>query len=132
VQLIVELGSTVGYCTRVDEAVFNAASSVSGCGPAFIFMVIQALADGGVLNGLSRDLSLKLAAEMVKGSAQLFLAGDKHLGQLKDEVCSPAGTTIAGVRELEKSGVTSAFMEAISASTRRALELSTLGENNSK
>uniref|UniRef100_A0A915DZL7 Pyrroline-5-carboxylate reductase n=1 Tax=Ditylenchus dipsaci TaxID=166011 RepID=A0A915DZL7_9BILA len=130
VDLVVELGSSVGYSVHVDEKIFDAAASITGCGIAFIFMVIEALADGAVSNGVSRQLASKLSAEMVKGASQLFLAGDKHLAELKDEVCSPGGTTIAGVRELEKNGLRSAIIEAIHASTNRAQELAKLAENN--
>uniref|UniRef100_A0A915DS31 RRM domain-containing protein n=1 Tax=Ditylenchus dipsaci TaxID=166011 RepID=A0A915DS31_9BILA len=91
VDLVVELGSSVGYSVHVDEKIFDAAASITGCD----FMVIEALADGAVSNGVSRQLASKLSAEMVKGASQLFLAGDKHLAELKDEVCSPGGTTIA-------------------------------------
>uniref|UniRef100_A0A914M0N5 Pyrroline-5-carboxylate reductase n=2 Tax=Meloidogyne TaxID=189290 RepID=A0A914M0N5_MELIC len=133
VELVSVLSSYVGKCIRVDEAHFNAASSISGCGPAFIALVIEALADGGVVAGLSRELANQLAADMVKGTAQLFMTKMASLSptldtpspaQLKDQVCSPAGTTIEGVRELEKHGVRSAFIEAVQSSTRRAFELS--------
>nr|CAD2184663.1 unnamed protein product [Meloidogyne enterolobii] len=133
VELVSVLSSYVGKCIRVDEAHFNAASSISGCGPAFIALVIEALADGGVVAGLNRELANQLAADMVKGTAQLFMTKISSLSptldtpspaQLKDQVCSPAGTTIEGVRELEKHGVRSAFIEAVQSSTRRAFELS--------
>ncbi|KAI1732961.1 pyrroline-5-carboxylate reductase dimerization domain-containing protein [Ditylenchus destructor] len=128
VDMVTELGSSVGYCRTVDEKSFDAASAIAGCGPAFIYMVIEAIADGGVYSGLNRELAVKLAAEMVKGSAALLSQENAHPGQLKDSVCSPAGTTIAGVRKLEQAGVRSAFMEAIHASTLRASELSQIAE----
>uniref|UniRef100_A0A914HZ04 pyrroline-5-carboxylate reductase n=1 Tax=Globodera rostochiensis TaxID=31243 RepID=A0A914HZ04_GLORO len=125
--LLLELGSRVGYSIRIEESLFNAASALASCAPAYIFTVIEALADGGVLNGLSREVSLRLAAEMVKGSAQLMLNSPPEItspAQLKDKVCSPGGTTIAGMRELERAGIRSAFIEALTASTRRASEMS--------
>uniref|UniRef100_A0A183BM93 pyrroline-5-carboxylate reductase n=1 Tax=Globodera pallida TaxID=36090 RepID=A0A183BM93_GLOPA len=125
--LLLELGSRVGHSVRIEESLFNAASALASCAPAYIFAVIEALADGGVLNGLSREVSVRLAAEMVKGSAQLVLNSPPEItspAQLKDKVCSPGGTTIAGMRELERAGIRSAFIEALTASTRRASEMS--------
>jgi len=117
------LGSSVGYCVSVNEKEMDAASSITGCSTAFIYMMIEALADGGVYNGLDRKLALRLAAETVKGSAAHLLASSASPGELKDAVCSPAGTTISGVRELEKLGMRSAFIEAITASTKRSIEI---------
>ena len=128
INLIVELGSQVGLCEYVNESVFNAASAISGCGPAFVFTMLDALIDGGVLSGLSRELAQRLAVNMVAGSALLCKAADEQNSpaKLKAKVCSPAGTTIAGIRTLEKAGVRSAFMEAVYASTKRADELAEL------
>ena len=127
--LLQTLGSSVGSCIRVDEAQFNAASAISGCGPAFVAIAMEAVADGGVVSGLNRELAVQLTADMFKGTAQLFLSqlassSSASPAQLKDQVCSPAGTTIAGVRELERNGIRSAFIEAVQASTKRAFELS--------
>jgi len=120
---VVALAQRVGSCTAIREKEMNAASALTGCAPAFIYTMIEALADGGVLCGLSRSVAHRLAAEMVRGSASHVLAVEKHPAQLKDAVCSPGGTTIAGMRVLEREGMRSAFIEALTASTQRALEL---------
>ena len=90
-----------GTLDRLPEALIDAGSAVSGCGPAFVYMFAEALADGGVQCGLSREASLTLAAETIKGAAEMILKTGKHPEQLKDEVCSPGGSTIVGVHALE-------------------------------
>lgn len=102
-----------GVMSKLDEAHFDQATAVSGCGPAFVDLFVEALADGGVLTGLKRDDALKYAAQMVKGSADLILKSGKHPGKLKDEVCSPGGATIEGVRVLEESAFRGAVMDAV-------------------
>jgi pyrroline-5-carboxylate reductase len=110
---------TVGSVVDVDERLMDAATGVAGCGPAYIYMVIEALADGGVMMGLPRGLSQKLAAGMVKGAAEMVLADMGHPGQLKDNVCSPGGATIEGVYTLERAGLRGAYMEAVKAGTEK-------------
>ncbi len=105
--------SAAGRLLPMDEKLFDAGTAVSGCGPAYAFMFIEALADGGVACGLSRKNALTLAAQTLLGSAKLFLEGDTHPEQLKDDVCSPAGSTIQGVRALEKNNFRSALIEAV-------------------
>ena len=90
--LVSELFNSVGYCAPVPENLINAVTGVSGSGPAYVFIMIEALADGGVRAGLPRDISQKLAAQTVLGSAKMVLESGKHPGQLKDMVTSPAGT----------------------------------------
>ena len=102
-----------GLVDRVNPDRLNAASAVSGCGPAFCAIFIEAIADGGVACGLPRDKALAYAAQMVAGTAQLMLDQHEHPGQMKDGVCSPGGTTIQGVRTLEDRGFRSAVMEAV-------------------
>uniref|UniRef100_A0A0N5B764 Pyrroline-5-carboxylate reductase n=1 Tax=Strongyloides papillosus TaxID=174720 RepID=A0A0N5B764_STREA len=114
------MAKCMGECHEVHESIFDAAGTLNGCSPAFIFVVIEALADGGVRNGLPRHLALKLAAQTVAGAAEMVNQTEIHPSVLKDKVCSPNGTTIAGIAELEKKGVRSAFIEAITASTERA------------
>ena len=116
------LGGT-GTVDVVSEHLLEAATGVSGCGPAFAYMFIEALADGGVLAGLPRDKALIHAASTVLGSAAMVLETGKHPGELKDMVCSPGGATIAGVAALENGAFRSAVIKAVGASGRRALKL---------
>ncbi|KAG1671359.1 hypothetical protein FOA52_002969 [Chlamydomonas sp. UWO 241] len=113
----------VGKIYTVAENLLSAVTGVSGSGPAYIFMVIEAMADGGVKAGLPRDISQALAAQTVLGSAKMVLETGKHPGALKDMVTSPGGTTIAGVHELEKAGIRAAFMNCVVAAANRADEL---------
>ena len=115
--------SAAGMIDRVNPDRLNAASAVSGCGPAFCAMFIEALADGGVACGLPRDKALAYAAKMAEGTAQLMLENHAHPGQLKDGVCSPGGTTIQGVRTLEDRGFRSAVMEAVIAAYEKTIAL---------
>jgi pyrroline-5-carboxylate reductase len=115
--------SAAGMIDRVDPERLNAASAVSGCGPAFCAMFIEALADGGVACGLPRDKALAYAAKMAEGTARLMLENHAHPGQLKDGVCSPGGTTIQGVRTLEDRGFRSAVMEAVIAAYEKTIAL---------
>ncbi len=105
----------VGILDRVDESLIDAASALSGCGPAFVYMFANALADGAVECGLPRDKAARYAAQTVLGAARLILDSEKHPEQLKDEVCSPGGTTIAGVHALENAGFRGAVMDAVKA-----------------
>lgn len=91
-----------GSLAFMDERLIDAATAVAGCGPAFVYMFVQALADGGVQCGLPRDKALMLAAETIRGAAEMILETGKHPEQLKDEVCSPGGSTIVGVGALER------------------------------
>ncbi len=118
-----ELMEGAGLLDRIEEKYIDAASAVSGCGPAYAYMFIEALADGGVYCGLPRDKAQLYAAAMLQGAAEMVMKSGKHPGQLKDEVCSPGGTTIAGVLKLENSGFRSAAFEAVKAAYERTLEL---------
>lgn len=107
----------------VPENLMSVVTSVSGSSPAFVFMFIEALADGAVAEGMPRAQALHFAAQTVLGSAKAVLASGKHPGELKDMVCSPAGTTIAGVAALESRAFRSAVIEAVRAAAERAKEL---------
>jgi len=115
--------SAAGSLCEIPESLIDAASAVSGCGPAFVFQFIEALADGGVRCGLPRALAMKLAAETVAGSAQTVLQSGKHPGELKDAVCSPAGSTIEGVQVLEAGAFRGTVAESVHAAFVRTQEL---------
>ena len=116
----------MSLCGRLDELsedLIDAASAVSGCGPAFACMFIEALADGGVACGLPRAKAMEYAAQMMLGSAELVLRSGQHPGALKDAVCSPKGSTIQGVRTLEVNGFRSAVTEAVIAAYEKNREM---------
>ena len=114
---------SVGIALPLEERHLDAVTGLSGSGPAFVFLFIESLADGGVQVGLSRDAALKLALQTVYGSARMALESGKHLGQLRDEVTSPGGTTIAGLYALEKGRMRGTIMEAVSQATYRSQAL---------
>jgi pyrroline-5-carboxylate reductase len=112
-----------GRLDPIPEQLIDAASAVSGCGPAYAYLFLEALADGGVACGLPRDKALTYAAQMLSGAAQMVLTGGQHPGALKDAVCSPGGTTIQGVRTLEERGFRAAAMDAVIAAYDKTLEI---------
>ena len=112
-----------GLLDRLEERLIDAGSAVAGCGPAFLCLFLEGLADGGVACGLPRQKALRYAAQMAAGTAQLMLETNQHPGAMKDAVCSPGGSTIAGVRALERGGLRSAAMEAVIAALERNQEL---------
>ena len=113
----------VGLTVVVKEDLMNAVTGLSGSGPAYAFIMIEALSDAGVRMGLSRDIALKLSAQTLLGAARLCLQGGKHPGELKDMVTSPAGTTIAGIKALEEGKIRATLIAAVEAATLRAKEL---------
>jgi pyrroline-5-carboxylate reductase len=123
VQLTERLLQSVGRAAQVPEKLLDAVTGLSGSGPAFVALIIEAFADGGVRMGLPRDLATVLAAQTLLGSAKMLLETGLHPGQLKDMVASPAGTTIAGLHALERGGLRAALMDAVEAATLRAIEL---------
>ncbi|KAK4485511.1 hypothetical protein RD792_008153 [Penstemon davidsonii] len=123
-ELISKLFGSIGKVWTADEKLFDAVTGLSGSGPAYIYLAIEALADGGVAAGLPRELALGLASQTVLGAASMTANAGKHPGQLKDDVASPGGTTIAGIHELEKAGFRGILMNAVVAAAKRSKELS--------
>ncbi len=120
------LFESLGEVVEVGEDLMDGVTGLSGSGPAYVYMLIEALADGAVLTGLPRDLALKLAAWTVQGAARMVLETGRHPGELKDMVTSPGGTTIRGVEVLEERGFRSALIAAVKAATERSRELNEL------
>lgn len=123
-EIVERLLGAVGEVEAADEKLLDAVTGLSGSGPGFAFVILEALADGGVKAGLPRPLALKLAAHTLLGSAKMHLENGQHPGELKDKVTSPGGTTIAGIAEMEAGGVRSALIRAVDAAARRSRELS--------
>jgi pyrroline-5-carboxylate reductase len=113
----------IGVASKVKEEQLDAVTGLSGSGPAYIYTVIEALTDAGVLEGLPRALALQLAAQTVAGAAAMVLQSGEHPAALRDQVTSPGGTTIAGVAKLEEKGLRSSLIEAVRAATQRSREL---------
>lgn len=112
-----------GKFDELPENLIDAGSAVSGCGPAFAYLFVEALADGGVACGLPRAKAQEYAAQMLLGAADMVLRSEEHPGALKDAVCSPAGSTIQGVRTLENNGFRGAVLEAVIAAYEKTKEL---------
>ena len=112
-----------GLLDEIPETQIDAASAVAGCGPAFAYLFVEALADGGVACGLPRAKAQHYAAQMLLGSAAMVLQSGKHPGLLKDEVCSPGGSTIAGVHALERGAFRNACFDAVEAAYRKTIQL---------
>lgn len=115
-----EILSSFGIAEEVPESLMNAVVSVSGSSPAYVFMFIEAMADAAVMDGMPRDKAYRFAAQAVLGSAKMVLETGKHPGELKDMVCSPAGTTIEAVKVLEEKGFRAAVIDAMQACTKKA------------
>lgn len=123
IEIVDKIFTSVGEVVHVEEKLMDAVTGLSGSGPAYIYLVIEALSDGGVLMGLPRDISMKLAAQTVLGAAKTVIETGKHPGELKDMVTSPAGTTIRAIESLEKSGLRASLISAVKASAEKANEL---------
>ena len=122
-ELAQKLFSAVGIAFQLKENLLDAVTGLSGSGPAYVYLMIEALSDGGVASGLPRDVSTKLAAQTVLGSARMVLETGQHPGALKDMVTSPGGTTIEGLHELERGKVRGSLMNAVRAATEKSKKL---------
>src|ERR1019366_2380340 len=118
-----EMFEAVGRVVVVEEALLDAVTGLSGSGPAYVMLIIEAMADGGVKVGLHRDTALLLAAQTVFGSAKLLLETGEHPGRLKDMVTSPGGTAIAGLHTLESGALRKTLIDAVEVASKRAAEL---------
>ena len=123
-QLVRELLSSVGLVVELEEGLLDAVTGLSGSGPAYVFVMIEALADGGVAVGLPRDIALKLATQTILGAATMVMETGRHPEELKDAVASPGGTTIAGLQVLEQGAFRASLVAAVKAAAQRAKELS--------
>ena len=121
--MIKSIYSSFGKVLVLPERLMNAAATAAGCSPAYVYMFIEALADGAVREGLPRKQAYELIAQSVLGSAKMVLETGMHPGELKDQVCSPAGTTIEGVYALEKAGFRAALMDAVAAPSEKSRKM---------
>ncbi len=123
IEVVETILGSVGRCVKVKEELMDAVTGLSGSGPAFLFAALEAMADGGVEAGLSREQATELAAQTMRGAASLILETDKHPGELKDAVTTPGGTTAAGLHALESDGLRAAFMDAVRAAVEKGRSL---------
>lgn len=121
--LVEKIFRSVGTTVRVDESLLDAVTGLSGSGPAYVFLIAEALADGGVRAGLPRDVATQLAQHTLLGAAKILIETGEHPGHLKDMVASPGGTTIAGLSALERGAVRGALIDAVERATERSREL---------
>lgn len=122
-QQVLAIFRSFGKAEAVGEALMDTVTGISGSGPAYVYLFIEALADGAVLEGMPRNLAYKFAAQTVLGAAKMVIETEKHPGELKDMVCSPGGTTIAAVAALEKMQLRSAVIQGVSAAASKSREL---------
>jgi len=118
--LVEQMLSAVGVCVEVGEDMMDAVTGLSGSGPAYIYTVIEALCEGGVKMGLEREVALRLAGQTVLGAAKMVLETGKEPGELRDQVTTPGGTTIEGLKVLDEAGAQKIFMDAVEAATRKS------------
>lgn len=123
-EIVLKIFESFGKTEVIDEKLMDVIPAISGSSPAYVYMFIEALADGGVLQGISRDKAYKLAAQAVLGAAKMVLETGMHPGSLKDNVCSPGGTTIEAVATLEEKGFRAAIISAMNSCTEKAIHMS--------
>jgi len=121
--LVERLLASLGSAWQVEEKLLDAVTGLAGSGPAFVYVIVEALSDAGVRVGLPRTMAAAMAAQTVRGAAEMVLATGEHPAVLKDRVASPGGTTIAGLQALESGGIRAALMAAVEAAARRSVEL---------
>jgi len=129
-EFVKEIFNSVGMVVELEERHLDAVTGLSGSGPAYIFIIIEALADGGVKMGLPRDIALKLAAQTALGSAKLLLETNTHPAALKDMVATPGGTTITAIYELESAKLRATLIRAVEAATTKSKSLNSAKTNN--
>ena len=122
-EIAADFFTAIGEVVVVDEKLMNAVTALSGSGPGYLFAIMEALSDAGVLNGLSRDVSRKLAVQTVVGAAEMAMNQDLSFSTLKDSITSPAGTTISGLKVMERAGIRGILMEVVEAAKHRADEI---------
>lgn len=122
-ELFCQLLANAGQLFEISDGLIDAATGLAGCGPAFVYLFIEALADAGVQTGLPRETALKMAAKTVVGAGQMVLESQQHPGVLKDQVCSPSGSTIAGVASLEEHAFRGTVMDAVNQAYKKTQEL---------
>ena len=122
-ELFCQFLAKAGQLVEISDSLIDAATGLAGCGPAFVYLFIEALADAGVQTGLPREMALKMAAQTVVGAGQMVLESQQHPGVLKDQVCSPGGSTIAGVASLEEHAFRGTVMDAVNQAYKRTQEL---------
>ena len=122
-EIFCQLLAKAGLLVELGDSLIDAATGLAGCGPAFVYLFIEALADAGVQTGLPREMALKMAAQTVVGAGQMVLESQQHPGILKDQVCSPGGSTIAGVASLEEHAFRGTVMDAVQQAYKRTQEL---------
>lgn len=115
--------NSLGIAQQIPEKMINSVTAIAGCGPAYVYTIIEALADGGVKQGIPRQMALQFAAQTVYGAAKTVLETEKHPAILRDEVCSPGGVTICAVHELEKGGLRNTLINAVQAAVEKSNEM---------
>lgn len=120
---VMNIFASIGRASEVNEGLMDVVGAVSGCSPAYVYMFIEAMADGGVKEGMPRAQAYEFAAQSVLGAAKMVLETGQHPGELKDAVCSPGGTTIEAVSVLERAGFRSSVIDAISAATEKSKKM---------